>query len=323
MSSDNLELAIRAIGERGERGVPLSLFTTFRIGGPAEVLVRPKSIPELVDIAHAFAGIDVPFLVVGQGSNLLIGDAGFRGVVIVLDGAFAEWKNEGLLVEAGAAVKMPVLARQTAHLGLRGLEWMVGVPGSVGGAVCMNAGGHGSDIADNLRCATILDLRDATVRTRDVEVLDLSYRHSAIEAHELVMSATFQCAAGDRSAAEAEISSIVRWRREHQPGGANCGSVFTNPPGDSAGRLIDATGLRGFQIGTAQVSPKHANFIQAAEHATAADVWALIVEVRRRVFDNFGVELHPEVRTVGFDSLLEPLANNTNPAPQRDTDPTQ
>lgn len=305
--TDDLEGVLRIIGERGERNALLAPYTTFRVGGPADVVVHPKSVSEIVDLVRDLEGIDVAFLAIGQGSNVLISDGGFRGIVIVLDGDFAQWKHEGLFVEAGAAVKMPVLARQTAQLGLRGLEWMVGVPGSVGGAVCMNAGGHGSDVAENLVSAAVLNLRDATLSSRDVETLELSYRHSAVKAHELVLSAKFQCVAGDRSSAEAELSSIVRWRREHQPGGANCGSVFTNPPGDSAGRLIDAAGLRGFAIGTAHVSTKHANFIQAADNAKSEDIWELIVDVRRRVFERFGVVLKPEVRTVGFDGSLEPL----------------
>ncbi len=311
----------RVLGDRAERGVLLSSYTTFRIGGPADFLLRPTAEAELVAVAEDLADLDVTFLVVGQGSNLLVSDAGFRGVVIVLDATFARWTHEGLVVEAGAAVKMPVLARQSAHVGLRGLEWMVGVPGSVGGAVCMNAGGHGADVADNLISAVVLDLRNGSVTSRSADTLALSYRSSSLMSHELVLRATFQCTAGDRETSEEEIASIVRWRRENQPGGANCGSVFTNPPGDSAGRLIDAAGLRGFELGTAQVSPKHANFIQADENATCADVWALIIAVRQRVFETFGVELHPEVRPVGFDGSLPPLRLPPSDSPNPSTKP--
>jgi UDP-N-acetylmuramate dehydrogenase len=253
-------------------------------------------------------------LVVGQGSNLLIGDAGVRGVVVVLDGAFATWSAEGDRgtadggeVTAGGAMKLPILARQSVRDGWTGLEWMVGVPGSIGGAVRMNAGGHGSDVAASLISATVFDVRRGLLESRLVPAFEFSYRSSNLAAHDVVVSARFRVGRRDAAVGEAELSEIVRWRREHQPGGANCGSVFTNPPGDSAGRLIDAAGLKNLRIGTAAVSEKHANFIQADEGASAADVWALIVEVRRCVHERFGVELHPEVRTIGFDATLPNL----------------
>jgi UDP-N-acetylmuramate dehydrogenase len=289
-------------------GESLASFTTFKVGGPAELLVRVHTEFALSQLASVLS-VNPPteILVIGQGSNLLIGDEGFAGVVIVCDEEFANWNADGTLVTAGAAVKLPVLARQCARLGLSGLEWMVGVPGSIGGAVCMNAGGHGSDVANNLVHARLVDLRTGLHRTTGPEELALRYRHSAITRLEIVVSASFQCAEGDTGMIENELAEIVRWRREHQPGGANCGSVFTNPPGDSAGRLIDAAGLRGFQIGAASVSTKHANFIQAGVGATASDIWTVVAHVRRRVFAEFGVALHPEVRTVGFDSTLPRL----------------
>ena len=216
-------------------------------------------------------------------------------------------------VTAGGAVKLPVLARQTVAAGLRGLEWMVGVPGSVGGAVRMNAGGHGSDVASGLRSASLFALQGGPSGLRVVasEALALRYRSSSVASTDVVVDATFALEPGDRLAGERELSEIVRWRRAHQPGGANCGSVFTNPPDDSAGRLIDAAGLKGLRVGTAEVSHKHANFIQADEGASAADVWNLIVEVRRRVHDAFGVVLQPEVRTAGLVARLDPLAAET------------
>jgi UDP-N-acetylmuramate dehydrogenase len=254
-------------------------------------------------------------LVVGQGSNLLIGDAGIRGVVVALDGAFGTWTVDpgrgeaaGVEVTAGGAMKLPVLARQSVRDGYTGLEWMVGVPGSVGGAVRMNAGGHGSDVAASLITATVFDVRIGIVEDRPAPAFEFSYRSSNLVAHEVVVSAKFRVGQRDSVVGEAELSEIVRWRREHQPGGANCGSVFTNPPGDSAGRLIDVAGLKGLRLGSASVSEKHANFIQADDGASATDVWALIVEVRRRVYERFGVELHPEVRTAGFDAVLPDLA---------------
>jgi UDP-N-acetylmuramate dehydrogenase len=248
---------------------------------------------------HA-TGVDT--LVVGKGSNLLVADAGFAGLALVLGDAFAAVAVEGTTVRVGAAALLPVVARRTARESLTGFEWAVGVPGSIGGAVRMNAGGHGSDMAATLAQVRLVDLREGA----DLEVpaagLDLTYRHSSVAAHQVVVRAELALAPGDRAASEATISEIVRWRREHQPGGPNAGSVFTNPPGDSAGRLIDVTGLKGFRLRSASVSAKHANFIQADEGGSADDVFALMGEVRRRVRDAHGVDLVPETRLVGFPS---------------------
>lgn len=177
----------------------------------------------------------------------------------------------------------------------------------------MNAGGHGSDVAANLQSAAIFDLLakpgDRT-RIASPSALALGYRSSSIGRSELVVSATFACTAGDPLALDAELTDIVRWRRANQPGGANCGSVFTNPPNQSAGKLIDDLGLRGFRLGptaTASVSEKHANFIQADPDGRSGDVWALIVHLRSSVFAQYGIVLHPEVQTLGFDPVLPVL----------------
>jgi UDP-N-acetylmuramate dehydrogenase len=164
----------------------------------------------------------------------------------------------------------------------------------------MNAGGHGSDIAATLRQATVVDLRTGRGAEVPADRLDLAYRHSNIAGSEVVVAAEFGLHPGDAAAAEAEVAEVVRWRRAHQPGGANAGSVFTNPPGDAAGRLIEAAGLKGFRVGSACVSPKHANFFQADPSGSAHDVAALMWEVRRRVEDHSGVRLQTEVRMVGF-----------------------
>lgn len=320
-----LDALASALGESAERDVMLRAFTTFRIGGPADVLVRAHTVSDLSRVRAAIDGLGpgpLEVLVVGQGSNLLIGDDGVRGLVVVLTGEFetitiGATAGGSDTVTAGGAVKLPVLARQTVAAGLRGLEWMVGVPGSVGGAVRMNAGGHGSDVASGLRSASLFALQggpaaaSSGLRTVTSAALALRYRSSSVASTDVVVDATFALEPGDRGAGEQELSEIVRWRRMHQPGGANCGSVFTNPPDDSAGRLIDAAGLKGLRVGTAEVSHKHANFIQADEGASAADVWNLIAEVRRRVHDAFGVVLHPEVRTAGFAARLDPLTAET------------
>lgn len=286
--------------------VELGPLTTYRVGGPAARLVVVDDERSLADLAAVVAAHPVDVLVVGKGSNLLVADAGFAGLAVVLGPAFAEVEIEGTSVRAGGAASLPVVARRTAAAGLTGFEWAVGVPGSVGGAVRMNAGGHGSDLAASLTRVRVVDLAGGKAGEVMAGALELTYRSSALRASEVVVWAELALARGDAAAAEAEIAEIVRWRRANQPGGQNAGSVFANPAGDSAGALIDRAGAKGLRIGTAEVSPKHANFIQADEGGRADDVWALMVEVRQRVFAHAGVVLHPETRLVGFGPLPEP-----------------
>ena len=205
-------------------------------------------------------------------------------------------------MRVGAAASLPVASRASVAAGLTGFEWAVGVPGSVGGAVRMNAGGHGSDMAASVVEATIVDLHAGVADAWLLEDLAFSYRHSALAAHHVVVDVTLALDKGDRASSEAELSEIVRWRREHQPGGQNAGSVFTNPEGDSAGRLIDSAGGRGLRVGSAEVSNKHANFIQADPNGRADDVFALMCAVQRLVLDHHGVTLVPETRLIGFDT---------------------
>jgi UDP-N-acetylmuramate dehydrogenase len=297
--------AARLLGDRARRDVPLGPLTTYRVGGAAALLVEVAGDDDLRAVAEAVGSSGVEVLVVGKGSNLLVADAGFPGLAVVLGESFARIEVDGTTVRAGGAAPLPVLARRTVAAGLTGLEWAVGVPGSVGGAVRMNAGGHGSDVAATLARVRVCDLAtgdDGVVPAAD---LSLGYRSSAVAASRLVVWAEFALAPGEVAAGEATLAEIVRWRREHQPGGQNAGSVFTNPDGDAAGRLVDAAGCRGLRQGTAQVSPKHANFVQADPGGSADDVAALIDEVRRRVRAAHGVDLHPEVRLVGFNPRSE------------------
>jgi UDP-N-acetylmuramate dehydrogenase len=297
--------AARVLGRRARRGVPLGPMTTYRVGGAAALLVEVDDDGDLRAVAEAVNASGIDVLVVGKGSNLLVADAGFPGLAVVLGEPFGRIEIAGTRVRAGGAVPLPVLARRTVAAGLTGLEWAVGVPGSVGGAVRMNAGGHGSDVAATLTRVRVCDLAtgdDGEVTAAD---LDLGYRRSAVSATSVVLWAEFELVPGDAEVGESVLADIVRWRREHQPGGQNAGSVFTNPPGDSAGRLVDAAGCRGLRQGTAQVSEKHANFIQADPGGSADDVAALIDEVRRRVRAAHGVDLHPEVRLVGFNPRSE------------------
>jgi UDP-N-acetylmuramate dehydrogenase len=223
--------------------------------------------------------------------------------------AMAEWVTfDDVTVHAGSAMALPVLARRCVGAGLVGFEWAVGVPGSVGGAVRMNAGGHGSDMAASLLGARLLDLHTTSQRWVEAEQLGLRFRGSDIGAHQVVLDVRLRLLHGDVEVAETTLAEIVRWRRENQPGGQNAGSVFVNPiPGQlAAAELIDNIGLRGFRIGGAWVSEKHANFIQAGEQCSAADVRAVIEHVRAEVLRGAGIELRTELTLVGFDDLPSP-----------------
>jgi len=281
---------------------PLGPCTTYRCGGRAALFAVLEQEHDLAVIARAVAESGVEVLVLGRGSNLLVADAGFPGLCVTLGEAYGEVVLDpaACRVRAGGAAAYPLLARLAAAAGLGGMEWAVGIPGSVGGAVAMNAGGHGSQTADRLLEASVADLATGEVSTRPVGELELGYRRSSLRAGELVLGAVFSCLPGDSEASAGEIAAIVRWRRQHQPGGRNAGSVFTNPPGDSAGRLIEAAGLKGYRIGSAEVSRKHANFVQSDPGGRAEDVHRLIGEVRRLVAERLGVELEPELKLVGF-----------------------
>jgi UDP-N-acetylmuramate dehydrogenase len=307
-----IDEAAAQLGELVRRDVPLGPLTTYRVGGSAALLAHPRNAVELATIAETVRSTGVELLVVGRGSNLLVADAGFSGLVVTTGGfdddsiGFAPADSGAAThVCAASGVLLPVLARRSAAHGLTGLEWAVGVPGSVGGGVKMNAGGHGSDIAATLVSADIFDIKTSRRRTVPAGDLGLRFRRSDIAGHQLVLQARFALGDGDRARSELELAEIVKWRRQHQPGGQNAGSVFVNPvPGEiAAGELIDRLGLRGFRIGSAEVSTKHANFIQADDGGTAADVRAVIEYVRKRVLDGFGLDLRSEIKLVGFDDV--------------------
>ena len=289
---------------------PFGARTTLRVGGGATEMREVDSLESLATLA-ASLGADQAVYVLGNGSNTLVADAGFDGVVVHLGEAFGQIVFDGTTARVGGAADLPVIARRSVEAGLRGFEWAVGVPGTLGGAVAMNAGGHGSDLAAALIEVTTFDLRTGEQRTRGVEEMEFGYRRSALRSDEVVLSASLQLQPGDPEVGREQLREIVRWRREHQPGGANCGSVFTNPPGDSAGRLVEDAGLRGFRHGSAAVSEKHANFIQAGEGGSADDVVALMLEIIDAVKRSSGVELQSEVRLVGVsESIAERLGGH-------------
>ncbi|GMU79623.1 MAG: UDP-N-acetylenolpyruvoylglucosamine reductase [Acidimicrobiia bacterium] len=294
-----------ALPGRVARDVPAADLGTYRLGGPIAVLVHVGDTDDLDRVAEVVRAHQPPLLVVGRGSNLLVADRGFAGLGLVLEGEFESVTiaADRRGVRSGAAVALPVLARRCAAGGAGGLEFYVGIPGTVGGAVRMNAGGHGRETREVLVEARVRDLADPSggVISRSVEDLAFGYRSSVIGPTEVVVEADFRTEPDAPDACAARVDEVVRWRREHQPGGANGGSVFRNPPGDAAGRLIDATGLKGLRVGGAVVSEKHANFFQAEPGATADDVHRLVLLVRDRVADATGVALQPELVMVGFE----------------------
>jgi UDP-N-acetylmuramate dehydrogenase len=312
--SDSVQAAVAALGglvEDGgiaQRDVPIGPMTTYRVGGRSDILVEVTSATDLERVGDAVQRSGLPVLVLGRGSNILVADSGFRGIVVSV-GALTQTLDidrATSVATASAGVLLPVLARKTAAAGLTGFEWAVGVPGSIGGAVRMNAGGHGSDMAASLIDITIADLTSASgqlKRTMSQNEVGLRFRGSALSPAVVVLAARLQLAQGDRGFSEREISEIVAWRRANQPGGQNAGSVFVNPvPGEvSAGALIDSVGLRGLRVGTAVVSDKHANFIQSAENGSADDVRSLMRLVQQRVEESTGYVMRSEIRLVGFE----------------------
>jgi UDP-N-acetylmuramate dehydrogenase len=278
-------------------------FSTLKVGGPADALIRPGSRDELVRLVSCLAEAQIPWRVIGGGSNILVADRGIEGVVIVLGRDFAAIEplpGDGvhrLLVEAGCSLAR--LSSWCLEHGLSGLEFVAGIPGTVGGAVMMNAGAWGSEIA---RVITTVELLDASgrIEQRRLSVDDFCYRGWRQPHHKVVVAGVFALTPEDRGVIAERCHRYVGQRAAKQPKGvASAGSFFKNPPGDSAGRLIDQTGLKGVRIGDAEVSAVHANFLVNRGQARAADLFGLMQLVQKRVRDRFGVELQPEVEFVG------------------------
>jgi UDP-N-acetylmuramate dehydrogenase len=298
----NLDELVRTGGDRVVEHAPFGARTTYRVGGLARAAVTLSSRRDLDELGPLIFDSDLPIVPFGNGSNLLVADGEHEVLAVHLDNELAtlEWRDEAdvVIVEAGAGADLPIAARRLARGGVVGFEWAVGVPGTFGGAVAMNAGGHGDDLAGSIVDAAIW--RGGVVETWSQGRLELGYRHSALRSGDVVLSVRLALRRGDVTAAEERIREVVRWRREHQPGGANAGSVFRNPPEDAAARLIEAAGCKGLRHGSAQVSDKHSNFIQVDAGGSADDVFALIGLVRSRVQESSGVSLVCENRFVGF-----------------------
>ena len=305
--NSKIEQAAQILGESVQRHYPVSTLTTYKVGGTAALFCRVNDLATLLKMVQVVKDLSLNLVVLGRGSNCLFADAEFDGIVAQL-GDFAQHlelpqQNEKCVVTVGSAVALPVMARRTAAAGLSGFEWAVGVPGTIGGAIKMNAGGHGSDIDESLLSVRMYSSSSGQVREMAKSELGLRFRGSSIDDDDIVIDATFQLARGNSEEALKMIDDIVKWRRENQPGGQNAGSVFVNPvPGEiAAGELIDQSGLRGFRIGTAEVSTKHANFIQADSNGTASDVVAVMEHVKKIVKQDHGFDLRSEVRLIGFD----------------------
>jgi UDP-N-acetylmuramate dehydrogenase len=283
---------------------PLSRYTTSRLGGPADALIEVTNAAELKDVVIAARQAGLPILMLGGGANVLVSDAGVRGLTIINKAKHIEFRDNGVVwCEAGTV--LPTLARECIARGLGGLEWAVGVPGTVGGAVVGNAGAHGRDIAADLTSATILNSANEVVEWSNAE-LNFGYRTSRIKSEfriqkseTVVLAATFQLTPGSLAELEAGAAEFNDYRRRTQPPGASMGSMFKNPPGMAAGRLIDQCGLKGTRSGGAEISTVHANFFVNRGEATAADVKTLIDLARAQVRDRFGIELELEIELVG------------------------
>ncbi len=278
---------------------PLSGITWFRVGGPAEVMFRPA---DREDLAHFIEGLpgDVPVTVIGVGSNLLVRDGGVPGVVIRLGKDFAEIEARDGYLHAGAAALDVNVARMAAEAGLAGLEFLSGIPGTIGGALRMNAGAYGRELVDVVIAAEALDAKGRLHRL-DKQALGLSYRHSSVPEDWIFLGADLKTQAGDPAAIRARLAEIQSAREASQPIRSRTGgSTFANPPGGKAWELIDRAGCRGLRLGGAMVSEKHTNFLINTGSATAADIESLGETVRRRVRQTSGIELSWEIRRIGI-----------------------
>jgi UDP-N-acetylenolpyruvoylglucosamine reductase len=292
------------IPEGVQTDYPLSRLTTVRAGGSGDLFARPTSAAELIELLRWAVEHEAEVGVVGSGSNLLISDDGFRGLVLKLDGELSAVEREGSHVLCGGGARLPSATAKVARWGLTGLEFGINIPGTVGGAVRMNANAYGGELARVLEWVDVCTASGA--ERRWPEDLGFAYRRSNLGPGEVVSRASFRLAEGDVAEIKATLAQMRGQRREAQPSGIKtCGSTFKNPADDAraggrtAGQLLEAAGCRGLQVGGARFSSKHANFVENAGGATTADILALMAEGRRRVHERFGVVLEPEVQVLG------------------------
>src|SRR5918994_1514000 len=278
---------------------PLRRYTAWKIGGPADALIEPRSVDELIEAAEKASEHGVPVTILGGGTNVLVRDGGIRGLTIRLAKSPTNVGGEGTRVTADAGVLYPVLANSTAGRGLAGLEFATGIPGTVGGAVYMNAGAYGSETTEVLDWADVFKNHEVTrMKNRD---LDLSYRHSILHEHPdwIVLRAGYTLTTGDPTQLKARIREFRAQRMNGSPNRPSCGSTFKRPEGDFPGRVIEAAGLKSTRLGQIEVSPVHANYLVNLGGGTARDALELIKHVRETVVERLGIELELEVKILG------------------------
>lgn len=290
-------------GDQLQHDEPLARFTSSRIGGPADFLLTAESADDLAEFVSRLWTMDVPFQMLGGGSNVLISDAGIRGVIVLNKARNVEFDPDSSppTVWAESGSNFGALARQAAQKGMSGLEWAAGIPGTIGGAIFGNAGAHGGDITSNLMLAEILH-RNQGRQKWTLDQFEYSYRSSVLKRHmgqAVILSATLRLEKGDPIAIEKTLDENVDFRRKTQPPGASMGSMFKNPPDDFAGRLIEEAGLKGTRVGEAEISSLHGNFFVNHGGATAQDVYTLIRQAAQRVKEKFGIELELEIQLMG------------------------
>lgn len=279
---------------------PMWKHTTFRVGGEADCFVRISSPSQLAGLIPRLKENGIPWFIMGNGSNLLVGDKGFRGVILQIGSKMSALSAEGSRIRAGAGALLSAAAKYAMEQGLAGLEFASGIPGTVGGGVMMNAGAYGGEMKQVVRSVTVLD-ENGRVFELDSDALEFGYRTSVIKRRRLiVLEAVMALEAGDKEEIRAKVEELAARRKEKQPlEFASAGSTFKRPEGYFAGKLIMEAGLRGYGVGGAQVSEKHCGFVINAGEACAADIAAVIKEVQRRVKEHSGVSLEPEVIFLG------------------------
>lgn len=288
-------------GSRLRFAEPLAKHTYFGIGGAATAYVEIGTVSELAALAHFHRQWDVPIAVIGRGSNLLVSDTGFTGIGVRLIGELAKLEVDGDVVSVGAGLSLPRLSKTMSRKGLSGVEFALGVPGSVGGALIMNAGAWGSSFGDIVRNVTVMTDTGEFVELTHAEA-NFEYRHSGLDAYFCVTGATLTLDPGDVDTITERMQAFYKQKVATQPfAEENAGCMFKNPPGDSAGRLIDISGLKGYRMGGAKVSTVHGNFILNIDNATAADVLNLVAYIQQQVREKTGISLQTEVKRLGFD----------------------
>lgn len=306
MSQNLLNELYRIVGEDNVKlQEPMAMHTTFRIGGPAEYFVTPMDTEELSQVVVLCRAEKVPFFMLGHGSNLLVSDKGMSGVVIQLYKNYARYSINGNIVKAEAGVMLNRLGNAIKDAGLTGFEFAAGIPGTLGGAVMMNAGAYGGEMKDIVEKVSLMDY-DGNIIEETCDEMDFSYRHSIVEDNDyIVLGATLKLEKGDPEMIADRMQELATARKTKQPlEFPSAGSTFKRPEGYYAGKLIMDAGLRGYSVGDAQVSEKHCGFVINKGRATAGDVLTLIEDVRKTVYDKFQVELEPEVRIVGVQQEL-------------------